>query len=114
MKTLITGNRAEKQALKFLRRNGLEFITSNYRSRHGEIDLVMRHEKTLVFVEVRYRVSEKYGGAAASVDFRKQQKLLRTGLAYLQSHDSNALCRFDVVAINGKGEINWIRSAFTA
>ncbi len=114
MKTLIRGNSAENQALKYLRKQGLKPVTSNYRSRYGEIDLIMQHGATLVFVEVRYRAAEQYGGAAASVDPRKQQKLIRTAAAYLQSHDADALCRFDVVAINGSSQINWIQSAFTA
>ena len=114
MKTLARGHRAEDQAFKFLRKQGLKAVTKNYRSRYGEIDLIMQHGATLVFVEVRYRASENYGGAAASVDIRKQQKLIRTAAAYLQSHDANALCRFDVVAIDGSSQTTWIQSAFTA
>ena len=114
MKTLLRGHRAENQALKFLRQQGLKPVTQNYRTRYGEIDLIMQHNATLVFIEVRYRRSEHYGGATASVDPRKQKKLIRTALAYLQSHDNNAICRFDVVAIDGNSQINWIQSAFTA
>ncbi len=114
MKTRLLGASAERQALKFLRRQGLRHIASNFRSRFGEIDLIMRDGQTIVFVEVRYRQSSRYGGAAASVDYRKRQKLIRTALGWLQAHDPDAVSRFDVVAIGADQRIHWIPRAFTA
>ncbi|HGG59777.1 MAG TPA: YraN family protein [Gammaproteobacteria bacterium] len=111
---MFRGASAERLALKFLRRQGLAHIASNYRSRFGEIDLIMRDGETIVFVEVRYRRSSRYGGAAASIDRHKQRKLIRTALLWLQAHAPNAVSRFDVVAIEAEQRINWIPRAFTA
>ncbi len=87
-------------------------MESNYRCRHGEIDLIMRDGDTLVFVEVRYRRNRDYGGAAASVGRNKIRKIVKTGLHYLQRHHLDTACRFDVVAIDGDGEPQWIQRAF--
>ncbi len=80
----------------------------------GEIDLIMRDGQTVVFVEVRSRRSMAWGGAAASVDFRKQQRIQRAAQCWLQSRFAGRgwpECRFDVVAIEG-GRLTWIRQAF--
>lgn len=114
---LSRGHRFERAALRYLRKQGLDPVTSNYRCRAGEIDLVMREGQCLVFVEVRFRASQRFGGGAASVDARKRQRVARTASMFLQSHPALAhcACRFDVVSISGQGravEFNWIRSAF--
>ena len=114
MKTQRSGNRAERLALRFLRQKGLQHITSNFRARCGEIDLIMRDDETVVFVEVRYRANDRYGGAAASVDPRKQRKLIRTAQRWLQMQNDEPVCRFDVVAIGASDRIDWITRAFTA
>ena len=84
----------------------------NYRSRRGEIDLIMRDARTLVFVEVRFRASTRFGTPAESVDVRKQRKLAATAAHYLQSNQTNLPCRFDVIALSGTNHIDWIRNAF--
>ncbi len=114
MKTQRRGNRAEQLALRFLRQRGLQHITSNYRARCGEIDLIMREGQTIVFVEVRYRANDRYGGAAASVDLRKQRKLIRTAQHWLQTRHDEPACRFDVIAIDATDRIDWIPHAFSA
>ncbi len=111
MKSQRLGNRAEQLALRYLLKQGLKHLESNFRSRYGEIDLIMLDQETLVFIEVRYRKQSFHGGAAASVDRHKQQKLLKTGLSYLQKHTPEAVCRFDVIAIEEKGKLQWIRNA---
>jgi putative endonuclease len=115
-----TGNRgrdAEDRACSYLLAQGLTLLQRNYRSRRGEIDLVLRDADSLVFVEVRYRQQPAFGSAAESVDRRKQARLTACARQYLQTH-SHAVrlaCRFDVVAIDGSGgTINWIRDAFAA
>jgi putative endonuclease len=110
------GAQAEQRARAFLEHQGLVWVASNWRAHFqrqvGEIDLVMQHDKELVFVEVRTRSRADFGGAAASVDGRKQQKLRRTAQAYLHAHGLHqAFCRFDVVAIHGD-ELDWLRHAF--
>jgi putative endonuclease len=111
-----TGDAAERTARAMLERAGLVWLASNVRCKVGEIDLVMRDRDALVFVEVRRRRSSRFGGAAASVDARKQLRLQRAAQFFLQrrygARDWPA-CRFDVVAIEGERS-EWIRSAFDA
>jgi putative endonuclease len=100
-----TGQFYEQQALVFLQQQGLQLVQQNYSCRFGEIDLVMR-------VEVKFRRSSNFGGAAAAVTLSKQQKLSRTALCYLQSVGQQH-CRFDVVAITEQpADIRWIKNAF--
>lgn len=119
MKTIERGNAAEKLACKYLTDHGLKLIVANYHSRFGEIDLIMRDKSVLVFIEVRYRQSKQFGGAASSVTPAKQRKISLTAMQFLQkNHKSNEMCRFDVVALGNTGmggtEIEWIKSAFDA
>jgi putative endonuclease len=109
------GQQAENLACQFLQTQGLKLIARNYRCRCGEIDLVMRQGTSLVFVEVRLRNNTRFGGALASVTAKKQEKLRRTALHYLQQHSPNANARFDVVALQGNSlnpDIEWIQNAF--
>ncbi|WP_428945057.1 YraN family protein [Pantoea sp. FN060301] len=110
------GARHEQQARRLLEKAGLAFEAANVRYRSGEIDLIMRDRQTWIFVEVRYRRNALFGGAAASVTRRKQQKLLRAAALWLRARGTsleNVDCRFDVVAITGS-EIDWLPNAFTA
>lgn len=111
------GNQAEQTARVFLTRRGLRVVERNYRAPCGEIDLVMDDRGTLVFVEVRYRNSVRFGGAAESVDARKQARLRATAEHYLQKYKKTGKkpCRFDIVAIGpgtGDIEVQWLRDAF--
>lgn len=96
-----TGDAWEAQARRWLEGKGLRFIAANVNERGGEIDLIMREGRTTIFVEVRYRRSALYGGAAASVTRSKQHKLLQTARLWLARHNGSfdtVDCRFDVVA----------------
>ncbi|HPB76542.1 MAG TPA: YraN family protein [Chromatiaceae bacterium] len=104
----------ERLARAYLEAQGLRLVASNYRCRRGEIDLVMRDARTLVFVEVRYRASERFGGAAASVGLAKQRRLQAAAGHFLQGHGNDLPCRFDVLAIGAGDRIDWIRDAFGA
>jgi putative endonuclease len=104
----------ERLACTFLERHGLRLVASNYRCRRGEIDLVMRDDAVLVFVEVRYRASDAYGTAAESVGARKQRRLVAAAGHYLQRHRVDAACRFDVLSVGAGDRIDWIRDAFHA
>ncbi len=107
-----TGNSAEHDALIYLEQAGLRFVGKNYSCKFGEIDLIMQDGKTLVFVEVRYRNSNKFGGAAASVNYQKQQKIIRTAQHYLQNnYSSYPECRMDVVALDKNQAIDWLKNA---
>lgn len=119
----ITGQKNERLAEHFLRQQGLKLKERNYHCRRGEIDLIMIDDQVLVFVEVRFRKQAKYGSALESVDYRKQQKLIKAAQYYLMKNFPNnePPCRFDVVAIDGnqtpkpsKNPIEWLPNAFTA
>lgn len=106
------GQAAEDRAAAFLRRQGLTELQRNYRTRGGEIDLIMQDDGQLVFVEVRYRQHQGYGGAAASITPGKQARLALAARHFLQRHGQDRPCRFDVVAIDGANPPNWIKDAF--
>jgi len=115
MPTRKTGQQAESDAEQFLQNHGLRLESRNYSCRYGEIDLIMTHADTLVFVEVRLRSNARFGGAAATVDLRKQAKLVRSAEHYLQRRrGALPACRFDVVAIDTDNKTNWIKNAFEA
>ena len=116
------GLEAEKLAATFLMNHGLKLVAQNYHCRFGEIDLIMTDASTLVFVEVKLRTSNRFGGAAASITAQKQQKLILTAQHYLQTqikNQSQIACRFDAILMNkidltldDLKHIEWIRNAF--
>lgn len=115
-----TGDTRERLAAGWLQQQGLELLRRNYACRLGEIDLIMRDQDTLVFVEVRYRRSHIHGSPLETVTWQKQRKLWRCARHYLMQaglHEAVA-CRFDVVGISGANkakppEIEWVRNAFS-
>lgn len=112
-----TGAAAEAAARATLEARGLRTLARNVNFRFGELDLVMRDGETIAFVEVRYRRSERFGGAAGSVDHKKRRRLVQAARAWLagQRGLADAPCRFDVVTVQG-GEpfaCEWLRGAFT-
>jgi len=109
----------EALALEHLQAHGLKMLVRNYRCRMGEIDLVMLDGRTLVLTEVRCRSRKDYGGAAASVDWRKQRRLVMAAEHLLMKRPElrRYPARFDVVAIEmdqGDTRIEWLKSAFTS
>ena len=113
------GRRAEQLAAIYLTGKGLSLIARNFSSRVGEIDLIMRDRRPdcLVFIEVRYRRSAQFGGAAASVVAGKQTRLLRAASLFNLQHPGLAALpqRFDVLGIEGalwRPRMNWIKNAF--
>ena len=112
-----TGDYWERQVESWLARRGLQTLDRNYNSRWGEIDLICEQAGTVVFVEVRYRRGQSYGGGAASVTPAKQRRIIRAAGLYLAEHPAlqQRPCRFDVVDISGEDEVNmnWIQNAFS-
>ena len=109
------GQAAEDFACQYLTKKGLRLIERNFNSRFGEIDIIMQHNEALVFVEVRYRKNDNYGGAKASITPSKQQKIKKTALYYMQTKGREFNARFDVIAMSGEDEnlmIEWIQCAF--
>lgn len=115
------GDKVESLAQQWLDQQGLKLVTRNYRCRGGEIDLVMMDAEQLVFVEVRYRKDNGYATAAASVDWRKQKKLIHAARFFLMEHPDyqNRSCRFDVLATESHSghygpQWSWIKNAFSS
>jgi putative endonuclease len=109
------GALAEARAELFLVQRGLVKVAQNYRCKLGEIDLIMQHKDTLVFIEVRLRTHGAFASAAESVTIRKQQKIINTARYYLQQHQltDKANCRFDVIAFSDNNDPEWIKNAFS-
>ena len=114
--TRARGEAMETFACNILCQQGLTLMAKNYHTRLGEIDLIMREQTTLVFVEVRYRRNIDHGGALESICGSKISKITRTAHHYLQRHGliDKVPVRFDVFAISGESALqwNWIQSAF--
>jgi putative endonuclease len=113
------GDRAERLAGEHLARHGLAVIARNYRCRTGEIDLVCADGDVTVFVEVRYRASARFGGAGASIDARKQARIVAAARHFLATRGASRAegpCRFDAVLLDrlDAASIEWIRDAFGA
>lgn len=110
------GLQAEQWAVRFLQQQGLKPVAQNYRGRYGEIDLIMQDGASLVFIEVRMRSTEHFGGAAASIDTRKQQRIVRTAQQYLAGLANTPQCRFDAVLMDdAEGRnVQWLKNAFDA
>lgn len=97
---LQSGRMGEKAARKHLRKKGLKFLTANFRTDRGEIDLVMRDQDCLVFVEVKTRSSEEWTRPAAAVDKERRQRLTRAALDYLRLlKNPKVKVRFDIVEV---------------
>jgi len=103
------GEQAEALAAAFVEDQGLRIVARNYRCRYGELDLIARDGDTLVFIEVRRRTGSRFGGAAASIDASKREKLLKTARHYLAALSPPPPCRFDAVLLSGESSrIEWL------
>ena len=116
--TVNKGKATELQAQHYLESQGLTLHTCNFHSRGGEVDLIMQDQDTYVFVEVKYRKNNLFGGALSTISNKKIQKIKQCATYYLQHKQINAYntpCRFDVVALEGdinKPTITWLKNAF--
>lgn len=95
----LLGPWGEAQAADYLRRKGYTLVAANYRCRFGEIDLIVRNRRYLVFVEVKLRKSAEFAQAREFVDFRKQQRIRATASMYLSLYPTSLQPRFDVIEI---------------
>jgi len=118
MNTKLVGKWGEEQAAKYLQKRGMKLLSAGYRTRFGELDLVMEDRKTVVFVEVKLRRSDAFAPAMEHVDRHKQQRLRTTAELWLSQHDPEVSCRFDVVEVyapegeKGPVTIRHIENAF--
>lgn len=116
-----TGDDFENRAVNWLSNHGHRTVCRNFRASTGEIDIISLEADRLVFVEVRARTDGRFGGAALSIDRRKQRRLIQTAQLFLQRHPeySHRPCRFDVLAFEppqsaGEFKVRWIKAAFHA
>jgi putative endonuclease len=111
------GQEGELAAEQYLQHKGYRIVARNLRSSVGELDLVAEDGQVLVFVEVKARRTDAFGGAIQAVHLRKQEKLIRLAAQYLARHHiKDRLCRFDVVLLQGtdtvSSQIEHIQNAF--
>lgn len=109
----IIGAQYEQRAEEYLTAQGYQILERNFRCRQGEIDLIAREGKWLVFIEVKYRKTAGFGEPSEAVDQRKQIRIYQAAAYYLHHfyYGQERNCRFDVVAILGE-EISLIQDAF--
>ena len=110
------GKRSENLAVWYLKKIGYKIIEQNYRTPLGEIDIIAKEKKTIVFVEVKSRQSIRYGNPKWAVTPKKQRKISMVALQYLKSiRQTDAKARFDVVAITSnrdEPQIEIVKNAF--
>lgn len=107
------GANYEKTAQFYLEKEGYRVIEWNYRCRFGEIDIIARDDRYLVFIEVKYRTSYKMGSALEAVTKRKQAVIRKVSRCYLVTKQlpQDTPCRFDVIGITGE-EVVLVKNAF--
>jgi len=114
------GEDAEAACCAYLKSQGLKLVEKNFSCRHGEIDIIMLDKKTLIFVEVRFRKNNLFGGGLESITTAKQRKLRMTAELFLQQNTRYENARFDVVSMSKNNQtsdkqqyrFDWITDAF--
>lgn len=111
----------ENRAKDFLLQQGLSLLKQNYHCRFGEIDLIMLHQNVVCFIEVKYRNSTGFGGAASAISAQKQNKIVKTAMVFNSQNNAykNYSMRFDALLMQQQRggqdpDINWIQNAFYA
>ena len=107
------GTEQETKVQEYLQTQGYEIVDRNFYSKHGEIDLIAKKDGYLVFVEVKYRVDDRFGAPEEAVDFRKQKKIIAAAQYYMYKNriPFDTPCRFDVAGVEGN-EIRVTENAF--
>lgn len=113
---IIVGTEGEDAAVKFMRSRGFRVIDRNFRVKYGEIDIICRQKKMIVFVEVKTRSSNSFGDPFEAVNRHKQRRIAMAAITYLRRKNwEDFLARFDVLAItrqNGRTHIEHVPDAF--
>lgn len=113
-----TGAYYERQAIEYLKANGYKILEKNYWCSHGEIDIIAEDSnQTIVYCEVKYRKSKRYGDPAEAVGPRKRRVICRAALYHYSTHlfqyTANKDVRFDVIGFLGDDTIKHVKDAFT-
>lgn len=108
------GTYYEREAANYMEKQGYTIIKRNYRTPYGEIDFIAKKPNLLVFCEVKFRSSEKYGTALEAVTLKKQQRILKSARYFCNWYcgSKEFTCRFDVIGIDAKNQICHIENAF--
>lgn len=104
------GQAAENTALAFLEQQGCRLIARNWHCPYGEIDLIVKQDNTLLFIEVKYRKNQQFGGTAYSITPSKLAKMSKSAEYYLQHHKIKTACRLDAVLIEGQSAPIWLKN----
>ena len=113
MSTLLRGRAGEAAAADYLRKRGYAIVAASYRCRFGEIDLIARKKRLIVFVEVKLRRDDSFAPAYEAVGRSKQDRLRTTAACWLAEDGGDWDCRFDVIEVyTGTGRVNHIENAF--
>lgn len=102
----------EKEAVTYLQKSGYKIVATNFITKFGEIDIIAKDKKDLVFIEVKYRKTLQAGTPQEAVNISKQKKIIKAAIIYLQQNNITANFRFDIVAIENSN-INLIKAAFS-
>jgi putative endonuclease len=102
----------EEIARVYLEEQGLITKAQNFHTEYGEIDLIMQDQDVLVFVEVKYRSTDRYGNPLEAVNWHKQRKIKQMAQRYIAQLGYEPVCRFDVLGIL-ETEIYWVKGAFS-
>ncbi|ADO83301.1 YraN family protein [Ilyobacter polytropus] len=104
------GDIYEAKALEFLKEQGYAFLEKNFRSKYGEIDIIVGKDEVTIFVEVKYRKSNRFGSGMDAVDTRKQRRIYLTAMKYIQEKNlKDAEFRFDLISFD-REELIWNRN----
>ena len=108
------GSKYEQLAELFLKRNSCQVLERNFFAKVGEIDIIAIDNKTLIFVEVKFRKNKLYGGSSAAVTKSKQRKIIMASQIYLAKNTKyrKLPCRFDVICMEPDLNIEWVKNAF--
>jgi len=108
---LMHGDESEEKACRFLKEQGYQILSRNWRTRTGEVDIIARQGGILVFVEVKARSNNGFGGPEAAVDRAKQQRIISAALSFIEVTECALPMRFDVVTIR-PGNVRLYQDAF--
>lgn len=98
------GAMAERKAANFLNKKGYDLVDANYTCRFGEVDLIVKNDRYIVFVEVKMRNDNSIAQPKEFVDYKKQQRIIATAKLYLSTNSTELQPRFDVVEVFSKND----------
>ena len=108
----VIGQKAEVMALNFLNQKGYSLKEKNYRHKKSEIDLILVHNQTLVFVEVKYRSTNQFGHPEEFVSPNQQRSIIAGAEHYIEENKWAGNIRFDIIALDAQLDIEHFEDAF--